>query len=127
MAEHTDSEGFDIVYDTVGGTTLDNSFLAVCRTPGALSAAWVGALISWRRCHFAELDYSGVFTLLPMLTGKGRIHHGDILREATKLAEAGKLTPLLCRERFTFENALQAHVAVEMGKTVGRVVVEIDD
>jgi NADPH:quinone reductase-like Zn-dependent oxidoreductase len=29
VTEHTDSEGFDIVYDTVGGTTLDDSFLAV--------------------------------------------------------------------------------------------------
>ena len=51
--------------------------------------------------------YSGVFTLLPMLTGRGRVHHGDILREAAKLAEAGKLKPLLSRERFTFETALQ--------------------
>ena len=40
---------------------------------------------------------------------------------------AGKLKPLLSRERFTFETALEAHVAVEMGKTVGKVVVEIDD
>src|ERR1700730_3083942 len=28
VAEHTGSEGFDIVYDTVGGTTLDDSFIA---------------------------------------------------------------------------------------------------
>jgi hypothetical protein len=34
-----------------------------------------------------------VFTLLPMLTGEGRAHHGDILREATRLIEAGKLAP----------------------------------
>jgi NADPH:quinone reductase-like Zn-dependent oxidoreductase len=62
-----------------------------------------------------------------MLTGTGRVHHGDILREAAKLAEAGKLKPLLSRERFTFETALQAHAAVETGKKVGKVVVEIDD
>jgi NADPH:quinone reductase len=62
-----------------------------------------------------------------MLTGKGRIHHGDIPREATNLAEADKLKPLLSKERFTCETALQAHVAVEMGKTVGKIVVEIDD
>jgi NADPH:quinone reductase-like Zn-dependent oxidoreductase len=62
-----------------------------------------------------------------MLTGKGRIHHGDILREATKLAEAGKLSPLLSQERFTFETALQAYAAVEMGTTVGKVVVEIEN
>ena len=59
-----------------------------------------------------------------MLTGRGRVQHGDILREATKLAEAGKLKVLLSKERFTFETALEAHVAVEMGKTVGKIVVE---
>ena len=75
---------------------------------------------------FRGATYSGVFTLLPMLSGKGRAHHGDILRAATKLAEAGKLTPLLSPERFTLETALQAHIAVESGKTVGKVVVEIE-
>jgi len=52
---------------------------------------------------------------MPMLTGKGRAHHGDILREATKLAEAGKLTALLNPERFTFETVLDAQLAVESG------------
>jgi len=62
------------------------------------------------------------------MTGRGRVHHGDILREATKLAEAGKLRPLLSQERLTrFETALEAHVAVEMGKTVGKIVVEMND
>ena len=27
---------------------------------------------------FRAASYSGVFTLLPMLTGEGRAHHGDI-------------------------------------------------
>jgi len=51
---------------------------------------------------FRGATYSGVFTLLPILTGKGRAHQGDILREATKLSEAGKLKPLVSKERFTF-------------------------
>jgi NADPH:quinone reductase-like Zn-dependent oxidoreductase len=61
-----------------------------------------------------------------MLTGKRREHHGEILRAATKLAEAGKLTPLLSQERFTLDTALQAHTAVGSGKTVGKVVVELE-
>jgi len=31
VAAHTGGLGFDIVYDTVGGATLDASFNAVCR------------------------------------------------------------------------------------------------
>ena len=127
VAQHTDSEGFDVVYDTVGGTTLDDSFLAV-----KTYAGHVVSCLGWGTHKLAPLSfrgatYSRVFSLLPMLTGKGRIHHGDIPREATNLAEADKLKPLVSKERFTFETALQAHGAVELGKTVGKVVVEIDD
>jgi NADPH:quinone reductase-like Zn-dependent oxidoreductase len=60
------------------------------------------------------------------LTGEGRAHHGDILREATKLAEAGRLVPFLDPRRFTFENVEAAHQALESGTAVGKVVVEID-
>jgi hypothetical protein len=37
---------------------------------------------------FKAATYSGIFTLLPLLTGIGRDHHGSIMREATKLARA---------------------------------------
>jgi NADPH:quinone reductase len=126
IAKHTDSEGFDIVYDTLGGATLDNSFLAAKTYTGHVVSCLGWGTHKLAPLSFRAATYSGVFSLLPMLTGKGRIHHGDILREATKLAEAGKLTPLLSRERFTFETALQAYIAVETGTTLGKIVVEID-
>ena len=127
VARHTASDGFDIVYDTVGGTTLDDSFLAVKTYTGHVVSCLGWGTHKLAPLSFRGATYSGVFTLLPMLTGRGRLHHGDILREATKLAEAGKLRPLLSKERFTFETALQAHAAVETGKTVGKVVVEIEN
>ena len=127
VAEHTGGEGFDIVYDTVGGTTLDESFQAVRTYTGHVVSCLGWGIHKLAPLSFRGATYSGVFTLLPMLTGKGRAHHGEILRQATKLAQAGKLTPLLSKERFTFDTALQAHMAVESGKTVGKVVVEIED
>jgi NADPH:quinone reductase len=126
VAEHTGGEGFDIVYDTVGGTTLDDSFLAVKAYTGHVVSCLGWGVHKLAPLSFRAATYSGVFTLLPMLSGKGRAHHGEILRAATKLAEAGKLTPLLSQERFTLETALQAHLAVESGKTVGKVVVELE-
>lgn len=98
VAEHTDSEGFDIVYDTVGGTTLDDSFLAVKTYTGHVVSCLGWGTHKLAPLSFRGATYSGVFTLLPMLTGRGRVHHGDILREATKLAKAGKLKPLLIAE-----------------------------
>lgn len=44
---------------------------------------------------FRAATYSGIFTLLPMLTGRGREHHGEILREANALVTRASCVP--CR------------------------------
>lgn len=125
VAAYTAGEGFDVVYDTVGGATLDASFGAA-RTYGGHVVSCLG----WGTHKLAPLSfrsatYSGVFTLLPMLTGKGRANHGRILREAAKMVEAGQLVPLMDPRRFDLDTAMQAHEAVEAGRTQGRVVVEV--
>jgi NADPH:quinone reductase len=125
VAQYTNFEGFDIVYDTVGGTTLDDSFQAVRAYTGHVVSCLGWGVHKLAPLSFRGATYSGVFTLMPMLTGKGRPHHGEILREATKLAEAGKLTPLLNPETFTFDTALEAHLAVQSGTAVGKVVIEV--
>jgi NADPH:quinone reductase len=124
LARYTNSEGFDIVYDTVGGTTLDDSFQAVRAYTGHVVSCLGWGVHKLAPLSFRGATYSGVFTLLPMLTGRGRAHHGEILREATKLAEAGKLNPLLNPQRFTFETALDAHLAVQSATAIGKVVIE---
>ena len=48
VATYTGGRGFDIVYDTVGGATLDASFNAVCRF-GHVVARLAGARTRWRR------------------------------------------------------------------------------
>ncbi|WP_433975319.1 zinc-dependent alcohol dehydrogenase family protein [Tunturiibacter lichenicola] len=125
VAEHTGGDGFDVIYDTVGGATLDDSFAAT-----KIYMGHVVSCLGWGTHKLAPLSfrgatYSGVFTLLPMLTGKGRGLHGEIMREATKLAEAGALTPLMDERRFTLETAMEAHALVESGKALGKVVVEV--
>jgi hypothetical protein len=80
------------IYDTVGGPTLDASFLAVQRSGRVVSSLGWGTH-SLAPLSFRAAIYSGVFTLLPLLTGEGRAHHVDILKEARLLVEEGKLTP----------------------------------
>ncbi len=75
VAKFTGGRGFDIVYDTVGGTTLDASFNAVSRFGHVVSALGWGTH-ALAPLSFRAASYSGVFTLLPMLTGEGRAHHG---------------------------------------------------
>jgi NADPH:quinone reductase len=125
VAEFAGGEGFDVIYDTVGGATLDDSFAAA-----KIYTGHVVSCLGWGTHKLAPLSfrgatYSGVFTLLPLLTGKGRAHHGEIMREATKLVEAGELAPLVDERRFTLETAMEAHALVESGKALGKVVVEV--
>lgn len=124
VAAHTNGQGFDIVYDTVGGATLDASFAAVKRYTGhALSCLGWGSH-ALAPLSFRGATYSGVFTLLPLLTGEGRAHHGEILTRAAALAEAGELTPLLNERTFSTAEIHAAHALVASG-SLGKVVVEI--
>lgn len=67
---------------------------------------------------------SGVFVLHPMLSGESRKHHGEILSQITLLAEAGKIKPILDPLRFTLDNAMAAHDAVELG-AFGKIVIDV--
>jgi NADPH:quinone reductase-like Zn-dependent oxidoreductase len=125
VAAHTDGEGFDVIYDTVGGAVLDASFHAVRRYHGHVVSCLGWGTHALAPLSFRGATYSGVFTLLPLLTGKGRAHHGDILRQASNLAEAGALRPLLDPRHFTLGTAHDAHEAIATRSAAGRVVIDI--
>ena len=123
VAASTAGAGFDIIYDTVGGATLDASFVAVKRYTGHVVSCLGWGSHSLAPLSFRGASYSGVFTLLPLLTGENRAHHGRILAGAAELAEAGKLKPLLSEQRFSVKDIGSAHALVAAG-TLGKVVVE---
>ncbi len=120
----TGGEGFDVVYDTVGGATLDASFVAVKRYTGHAVSCLGWGTHALAPLSFRGASYSGVFTLMPLLTGKDRAHHGKILARAATLVEEGKLRPLLSERRFSGAEIEAAHALVEAG-TVGKVIVEL--
>lgn len=124
VATCTAGRGFDVIYDTVGGPVLDASFSAVSRFGHVVSALGWGSH-ALAPLSFRAASYSGVFTLLPLLTGEGRAHHGEILREATRLVEDGKLVPKLDDRRFAFADVNDAHHAVRTQTAAGKIVVEM--
>jgi NADPH:quinone reductase-like Zn-dependent oxidoreductase len=124
VTQHSGGRGFDIVYDTVGGPTLDTCFQAVRRFGHVVSALGWGAH-ALAPLSFRAASYSGVFTLLPMLTGEGREHHGEILREAARLVEAGKVVPRLDPRSFTLETVGEAYQALKTGPAAGKIVVDV--
>ena len=125
VGEHTGGAGFDIVYDCVGGAVLDASFKAVGRFGHVVSALGWGTH-ALAPLSFKAASYSGIFTLLPLLTGIGREHHGGIMREATRLADAGKLNVIVDPRAFNMEAASEAHAAIEKSDVRGKLVIEID-
>jgi NADPH:quinone reductase-like Zn-dependent oxidoreductase len=118
------ARGFDIVYDTVGGETLDASFAAVKRYTGHVVSSLGWGSHSLAPLSFRGATYSGVFTLLPLLTGENRAHHGRILAQAAAFAEAGKLRPLLSAEGFSVSWIDAAFARVTAGSP-GKAVVDI--
>ncbi|ARP68892.1 quinone oxidoreductase [Streptomyces pluripotens] len=125
VAEHTGGEGFDVVFDTVGGAVLDASFTAVRTYTGHVVSALGWGTHSLAPLSFRGATYSGVFTLLPLLTGRGREHHGEIMGAAAALADAGALKPLVDPRHFTLTDVAAAHAAVESGDTDGKIVIDV--
>jgi NADPH:quinone reductase len=125
VRQYTEGRGFDIVFDTVGGATLDASFNAVRRNGHVVSALGWGTH-ALAPLSFRAASYSGVFTLLPMLTSEGRAHHGEILREATRLAETGKLSPRVDPTHFTLSSIGDAYTAVRNQSAAGKIVIDVD-
>jgi NADPH:quinone reductase len=124
VASLTQGKGFDVIFDTVGGKTLDASFRSVSRFGHVVSALGWGTH-SLAPLSFRAASYSGIFTLLPLLTGEGRAHHGEILYEAAKLVDARKLRIQLDPRHFTLATIDEAYAAMR-GSKAGKVVVDID-
>lgn len=122
VAEHTHGEGFDIVYDTLGGAVLDASFLAVKRYTGHVVSCLGWGTHSLAPLSFRSATYSGVFTLFPLLTGLQRANHGHILREASNLADRNQLKPLLAEKQFARTELAAAYDEVAKGSK-GKVVI----
>jgi len=125
MQQFAQGEGFDIILDTVGGAVLDASFKEAKQYTGH-----VVSILGWGSHSLAPLSfkgatYSGVFTLYPLISGKYRKQHGDILRKATEMVERGLLKPIIDKKEYTLATIHSAYDAVNSGKAQGKVVVTI--
>lgn len=123
VERYTQGKGFDVIYDTVGGAVLDESLNLIAHYGHILSCAAFGSH-NLAPSSLRSATLSGVFVLHPMLSGESRKHHGEILSQITLLAEAGKIKPILDPLRFTLDNAMAAHDAVELG-AFGKIVIDV--
>jgi NADPH:quinone reductase-like Zn-dependent oxidoreductase len=125
VRDHSAGAGFDLVYDTVGGVVLDASFAAVRRFGHVVSClGWGSHLLA--PLSFKGATYSGVFTLIPLLSGEGRARHGEILGDAARLAERGLLVPRLDPRHYELDRVAEAYAAMASHSAAGKLVVSIE-
>ncbi|MTH97708.1 zinc-dependent alcohol dehydrogenase family protein [Roseibium sp. RKSG952] len=124
VARHTGGAGFEIVFDTVGGANLPNSFEAAALN--AQVATTVSLLeLDLSPVHVKGLSLHVVFMLIPMLHDLQRQNHGNILARLAEIADSGALRPVLDETTFRLEDVGAAYDRLTSGKAIGKVVVEM--
>ncbi|MAN13278.1 MAG: quinone oxidoreductase [Dinoroseobacter sp.] len=124
VKEYTDDAGFNVVFDSVGGANLTNSFEAAAIN-GHVATTVAMTELDLTPAHFKGLSLHVVFMLIPMLHNFQRDAHGKILAKLAELVDAGKLTPLLDQRRFDLAQAGDAHARLTGGNAIGKVVIDV--
>lgn len=124
VSDHTGGAGFDVVYDSVGGANMSNSFEAA-----ALNASVVTTVsmveIDLTPAHFKGLSLHVVFMLIPMLHNHKREEHGEILAKLGDIVEDGGLKPLLDEVHYGFQEVGKAYDHLSSGQAIGKVVMDV--
>ncbi|MBO9130551.1 zinc-dependent alcohol dehydrogenase family protein [Bacillus sp. 165] len=120
VTKHTNGQGFDVVFDTVGGENLDRSFQAV-KPRGTVAAIAARSTHDLTPLHNKGLTLHVVFMILAQMSQEGRINHGAILNKLAHLVDEGKIKPLVDSHSFSFEDVSKAHEFLASGQAVGKV------
>ena len=124
VAKHTDGQGFNVVYDSIGGANLLNSFDAAALNAQVATTVSM-AEIDLTTAHFKGLSLHVVFMLIPMLHNHKREQQGAILAKLADIVDSGKLTPVVDEQHFELEDIGKAHDRLSSGQAMGKVVVSI--
>ena len=123
VAKHTGGAGFDVVFDSVGGPNMANSFEAAALN-GQVASTVSMCELDLTTAHFKGLSLHVVFMLIPMLHNHKREMHARILNSLTEIVESGGLRPVLDETDFSLGQVADAYARLESGKAMGKVVVE---
>ncbi len=122
----TRDQGFEVIFDTVGGPNLDRSLYAAADYGNVVTTA-ARSTHNLSPLHNKALSLHCVFMLLPILKNQGREQQGEILAKIAEVVDQGKLKPLLDSRQFTLQTAGQAHVHLESGQAKGKVIIKINE
>lgn len=124
VAQYTNGAGFEVIYDSVGGPNLTNSFEAAALN-GNITTTLAMTELDLTPAHLKGLSLHIIFMLIPMLHNHKREAHGAILAKLSEIVDAGGLKPLLDDKRFGLKEVGDAYARLGSGQAIGKVVVEI--
>ncbi|TVQ26205.1 MAG: quinone oxidoreductase [Spirochaetaceae bacterium] len=120
----TRGTGFDVVFDTVGGENIEGS-LSATRISGHMLGIAMRTTANIAAIHERNLTVSGVFMVLPLLSGVGLEHFGDILTTLDRWYTDGRFAPVVHPAEFALEQIADAHRLLEEGSVSGKIVVDV--
>ena len=122
VAEHTNGNGFDVVFDTVGNDNLQNAFQAA-KLNGTVVSTVSLSRQDLTLVHAKGLTLHLVYMLIPMLFNSDRSDHGKILSKLADLVDKKQVQPLIDPNLFTFNSVSAAHAHLESGTAIGKIVI----
>lgn len=117
----TEGKGFPVVFDTVGGKSLDDSF-AAASVNGRVVSINTRSSHDLSLLHGKSLTLHVVFRALPLLMGIGIEAERSRLAALTQLVEAGQLKPLIAEKTFGIHQVADAHAYLDSGQAKGKIL-----
>lgn len=119
----TGGRGFDVVFDTVGGPSLQTS-LKAARLKGHIVTIIGYDTYDLTDMHFKALRLDLVFMPIQLIHGVDRHEHGAILERLASMVDRGELRPIIDSiHDFDAAGARAAHARLETGKALGKIVI----
>jgi len=117
----TKGKGFSLVFDTVGGTALNNSFTAAS-IKGQVVSINTRSTHDLSIMHAKSLTLHVVFRALPLLTGLGIEGERARLAALVQLVEKEQLKPLIAEKSFGIHQVAEAHAYQDSGQAKGKIL-----
>jgi len=124
VEKYTGGNGFEVIFDSVGGANMANSFEAAALNGHVTSTVSLLEL-DLTSAHFKGLSVHIVFMLIPMLHNHKREEHGAILSRLSEIIDAGALQPLLDEKQFGLTGVSEAYDHLTSGQAMGKVVIDV--
>lgn len=118
----TNNQGFDVVFDTVGGEMLSSS-IATTAPYGCVVSIRATGMHDLTPAFQKGLSIHTIFQPLPIISGIKRPHYQYILTQIAGLVDNGIVKPLIDKKIFKMSEVGSAHQYLEEGKAIGKVVV----